>query len=244
MTESDTTMPAQSKPAGYIATAINILTAPAEAFRELDQRPTKLFPLALIMISTMLVTFWYFSMVDFDWFIDDAILGRGDFTQEQIEATREAMESMSQTTFKMFGVFGGVFGLLVMFALQSGYLALASALNGDRYKFGNWFSLVCWTSIPYLLSTIGMAVNILLSPNGQLSPYALDPLTLANLGMQSSNGSVELMMNSLNLTMIWSLVLMVMAYKQLLQSTMVKALSLVLAPYALILGIWAYFALT
>ena len=245
MTDVESSLPLKSEPAGLINTAINIFVAPAEAFTELDQRPSKLFPLALIMISTIAAMFWYFSIVDFDWFIDDAISGSGrELTEAQLESARAAMESISQTTFKMFGVLGSGFGLLVVWVLQAGYLSMASALNGDRYKFTNWFSLVLWTSLPSLLSVIGIVVTISLSPNGQLSAYDLDPLTLANLGMQSSNGAVQTLMTSLNLTMIWSVTLIVMAYKQCLESSLVKALAIVLAPYLLILGVWAYFALT
>ena len=245
MTDIKFPLPLKTEPAGLINTAINIFTAPAEAFTELDQRPIKLFPLTLIMISTIAAMFWYFNIVDFDWFIDDAISGSAiELTNEQLETTRETMQSMSQTTFKMFGVLGSGFGLLVLWVLQAGYLSMASALNGDRYKFTNWFSLVLWTSLPSLLSVLGIVVTILLSPNGQISPYDLDPLTLANLGMQSSNGAVQTLMVSLNLTMIWSVALIVMAYKQCLESSLVKALAIVLAPYLIILGVWAYFALT
>ena len=89
-----------------------------------------------------------------------------------------------------------------------------------------------------------MAVTIALSPSGQLSQYALDPLTLSNLGMESSNGLVQFIMSAVSLTMIWSIALVVMAYKQWLQSSMSKALTIVLAPYLLIFSALAYFALT
>lgn len=243
MTDIDSLQPQKTEAAGYLNTAINVLTAPSEAFNEISQRPTKLFPLAIIMISSMLVMFWYFTIVDFDWYIDDTLSG-ANFSEEQLEAGREAMQSMSQNTFRMIGVFGGAFALFIVYVLQAGYLGLASALNGDRYKFSHWFSLIIWTGLPYLLSIVGMIVNILLNSNGQLSAYDLDPLTLANLGMQSSNGSLSTIFNSLNLTMIWSMTLVVMAYKQWLNSSLVKALTIVLAPYLLILGVWAYFAFT
>lgn len=243
MTDTDPQPALKTEPAGSLTTAINILTAPSDAFNELRQRPTKIFPLALVLISSMAVMFWYFSIVDFDWFVDDSLSGR-DLSEEQMEAGREAMLSMSQTTFRLFGVLGGTVGILLISVLQAGYLSLASALIGGKFKFSHWFSLIVWTGLPYLLAVIGMAVTILLSPNGQLSAYDLNPLTLANLGVQSDNASVMTVLNSLNLTLIWSAVLIVMAYKQWLESSLLKALSVVLAPYMLILGVWAYFAFT
>ncbi|MDA1371318.1 MAG: YIP1 family protein [Proteobacteria bacterium] len=243
MAEIDSPHSNKTEPSGPLNTAINILTSPSEAFIELEQRPTKLIPIAVILISTMAVMFWYFTIIDFDWYIDDA-LSIANLNENQLEQAREAMQSMSQTTFKMFGVLGGSISLLVVWVLQAGYLSLVSALQGDRFKFTHWFSLIVWTGLPYLISVIGMAVTVALSPNGQLSAYALDPTTLANLGMQSSNGSVQTIMNALNLTMLWSIALTVLAYRQWLESSWARALGIVLAPYLLILGTWAYFALT
>ena len=231
----------KTKPAGLINTATNILLSPGEAFTELQQRPSKLFPLALIIPSTMAVMFWYFSIVDFDWFID-ATLAEANLDGEQLEVARESMASMSQTTFKMFGVLGSAIGTLAIYVLQSGYLSLISAITGSGQKFGNWFSLVLWSSLPYILSIVGMVTTIALSPNGQLSSYDLDPLTLANLGMQSSNGSLTSMFNALSLPMLWGMVLIVMGYRQWLNCSLLKAMAVVLAPYLLLMGVWAYFA--
>jgi hypothetical protein len=233
----------KTEPAGLINTATNILLSPGEAFTELQQRPNKLFPLALIVLSTMAVNFWYFSIVDFAWFID-ATLADSNLDGEQLEAARENMASMSQTTFKMFGVLGGAVGILVIYVLQSGYLSLISAITGSGQKFSNWFSLVLWTGLPYMLSIVGIIATIALSPSGQLSPYDLDPLTLANLGMQSSNGSLSTIFNSISLPMLWGMALTVMGYRQWLNCSLMKAMTVVLAPYLLLMGVWAYFAFT
>jgi len=243
MTENDTPDTVKTEPAGLMATTINIFTSPSEAFTELLQRPTKLFPLVLIMASQVVVLFWYFTIVDFDWFIDDTLLTTRDLTEAQMEAGREQLQSMSQSTFRIFGVLGGSVGVLIIFVLQAGYLSLVSALIGDKFKFTNWFSLITWTGLPFLLAVIGQVVNLLLSPNGQLSAIDLNPLTLANLGMEAE-GSLRTIMQSIDLTIIWSLSLVVVGYKQWLDSSWTKALSVVLAPYVLILSIWAYFTFT
>ena len=154
------------------------------------------------------------------------------------------MESISQSNMTLIGLFGSAFSLLVVYTLQSGYLSLVSALSGDSYRFSHWFSLICWTNLPYLLVVISMVVNIVLNPNGQLSVYDLNALSLSNLGAQSSNVSIEQILSSLNLTMFWSLALVVLAYRQWLQSGLIKAIVVVTAPYLLIFGVWTYFALT
>ena len=234
---------AVAAPSSAFTTAVNILTAPAEAFKALDANPTKLVPLLTVLLSTLLVMFWYFTIVDFGWYIDDSLSRFSNMSEEQLTTMQERMESMSQTTFKMFGIAGSSVSILLISVLQAGYLSMASALNGDKYRFSHWFSLVCWTSLPALLGVLGMVVTILLSPNGQISALDLNPLTLANLGMRSSSASVQTLLGSLNLTMFWGATLIVMAYRQWLHSGWVKALSIVLAPYALIFGIWSYLML-
>ncbi|MCG8413496.1 MAG: YIP1 family protein [Pseudomonadales bacterium] len=221
--------------------ALNLLTAPAEAFTEIARRPSKLFPLLLIISCNALVLLWYFNIVDYDWYIDDVLSGSSLNETEMAEA-REAMQSMSRTTMMSFAMLGGAIGVSVIFLLQATYLSLVSALRGDDYKFSHWFSLTCWAGLPFLLSTIGMAVTILLSPTGQLSVYDLDPLALRNLGMVSSNDSVQSLYNSISLSMVWSAVLILLAYRQWLSASWLRSAAVVATPYLLIVGVWAYFA--
>ena len=62
-----------------------------------------------------------------------------------------------------------------------------------------------------------MAVTILLSPNGQLSAYDFDPLTLKNLGMATDNATLLSLFNSISLAMIWSVVIILLGYRQWLE---------------------------
>ncbi|MDD9890622.1 MAG: YIP1 family protein [Gammaproteobacteria bacterium] len=243
MTDIDKLQKHKTEPAGMINTAINIITSPAEAFAEIQERPTKIFPMTVVLFSMMLVMLWYYNIVDFDWFIDDA-MRLSNISEVQMEQAREQMGSMSQATFTAVGILGSTVFLVVLWILQAGYLSLASALNGDQFRFTNWFSLVVWTALPYLLSTVGMAVTIMLSPNGQLSAFDLNPLTLRNLGIATSIDSLNRVFSQLDLTIIWGITLTVMAYKQWLQSSWPKACGIVLAPYLLFIGVWTYFALT
>lgn len=228
--------------AGLLDTAINILVSPSEAFEQIRQRPTKLFPLALIVVSTVIALVWYFNIIDFAWYVDDT-LANANIDENNIDDARDAMLSMSQNTFMLFGVLGGSLGTVVYYVLQSAYLALISALTGDGQKFSRWFSLVCWTALPSLLAIVGMLVTIALSPNGQLSAFDLNPLTLRNLGIETANDSLNTLFASINLTMVWSIGLLTLGYQQWQKSSLAKAIVVILAPYLLIASVWAYFAL-
>lgn len=234
----------KTEPAGLFNTAINILVSPTEAFIELQQRPRKLFPLSLLLLSTTIASIWYFNIVDFEWYIDDIFatdnIG-GD--EDDLEQIRETMLSLGPNTVMISAIVAGSVSFFLFYTLQAGYLSLISALTGNDQKFSNWFSLVLWTTLPALLSVAGMMVTIMLSANGQLSNYDLNPLTLRNLGMESSNSSVNTLLTAIDLTMAWSLGLLTMGYKQWLDISIVKAMAVVMSPYLLILVVSAYLAL-
>ena len=231
--------PAMSK----VSLLLNIFASPGEALQELQLRPSILFPLVLIIASNALILLWYFNIVDFDWYIDD-VLSTANISDENLEEARENFESMSRNTMMGFSLVGSVVFLTAVFLLQSVYFSLVAAIRGDSYKFRHWFSLVCWSSAPYLLSSVGMAVTILLRPNGQLSAYDLDPLTLRNLGLASENSNVQSIYNSVSLAMVWTVAIILMGYRQWLNTSWLRASVTVFAPYLTIIGVWAFFALS
>jgi hypothetical protein len=239
MTTIDTREP--SPKGALLNTAINIISSPNEAFVALKNRPSKLFPLALVLTLNAVAIAWYFNMVDFAWYVDDT-LASANLDETQLEAARESMNSISRNSFLGFGVVGSMAAILGLYTLHSSYLSLVSALRGESLKFGHWFSLLCWAGMPALVSMIGMLATIALSANGQLSAYDLDPLTLRNLGFMSENSSIQTLLATVSLTMLWSIGLVVAGYKNWLAASWLRSILTVTAPYLLFLGVWSIFA--
>ena len=79
---TDSTQAEKTAAIGPIGTAINIIVSPSEAFTELAARPKILFPLALLLVSTVAVLYWYFSIIDYAWYVDD-ILASSNLTENQ-----------------------------------------------------------------------------------------------------------------------------------------------------------------
>ena len=154
------------------------------------------------------------------------------------------MQALSPNNMMWLTLLSSGISLLVIYLIQTSYLSLVSALRGDEIRFKQWWSLVAWTNLPALFLSISMAVNILLNPNGQLSILDLNGLTLLALGMESGNPSLNRIFATINLAMIWNLVLLVMAYRQWLNASLTKSMAVVLAPYLLIFGVWTYFAVS
>ncbi len=137
------------RPVGGLRMALNVLLEPATAFADLRERPSWLLPAVLAAGGTALVIFWYFSILDIPWFMENLLYqGGADPTEEQIEQFNERMESVSPQVFIISGFLGASLGLIIIWLLQAGYLTLVSALTGDGFRFGNWFCLATWTAIP------------------------------------------------------------------------------------------------
>lgn len=221
---------------------INMLTSPTEAFDELIRRPSKLLPLLLVIGLNALVIYWYFSTLDYDWFVDDT-LQNANIPEDQLEQARENIEQMGPSMLRLFSLLGSSVAILAIYTIQAGYLTLTSAIAGHSQKFSQWFSLAAWTGIVVIFAQIGMAVTLLLDTNGQLGQYDLDPTTLRNLGLRPDNPDLERILGSINLSMIWSLVLLVFGHRRWLGTSLLKSVSIVGAPYLLIFGIWTYISL-
>ncbi len=226
-----------ARPAGGFRTALNILLEPAKAFADLRERPSWLFPVLLISASNALALLWYFSILDIPWFMENLLYqGDAEPSEEQIEAFREQTENLSPSLFMITGFLGAIFALFLVWMLQAAYLTLVSALTGDGYRFGNWFCLSTWTSIPSLFSMIGMAITLALNPNGQLDQTELDPLQLANLGVQFGDSAVNDIIGPLSLTYLWTLGLLAYGYRQWRQQSWLKSACIALLPQLLLFG--------
>lgn len=226
-----------SAPKSALATAINVFAAPGEAFAALRRRPAFWFPLLVLIGANAAGMIWYHSILDYDWFIDEMIAQSGQDDEEAIEAMRSGFEMQSA-----FGVRAGVAAVsgaivfVLLYAVQALYLTLVSAVAGDGHKFRHWFSLACWTSLPALVSVAGMLATVALSPNGQLSPYDLDPLSLRNLGLPAESRAMENLTGFLSLSSLWALALLTLGYRHWLECGWFRAAAVVATPWALVLG--------
>lgn len=244
MTDSNATADHVENASNPLVIGVNIFTAPSEAFSVLRDKPTFLYPLATIILSIVAVFVWYFSVLDYAWYVDNTVAQIGaDMSADERDSLRSAMQSISPRTTMLLGTVSASVMIVIIAVLHSAYLSLISSVTGNGIRFRQWFSAVCWTNLPGLLSAIGMAITIMLDSSGQISSFELDPLALANLGLEfPDNSSLNQLASSINLTLLWSLSLLILAYRQWLQVSLLKAGAVVAAPYVLIFGTLAYFA--
>ena len=246
MTESNQAAPEPEKAlkVGNFSILSNVFTAPTTAFTQIQQNYGVIFPLFLVMILSSSVWFAYFSMVDYDWYIDYMVeASAGELSKAEQDQTRAAMSMMSQDVTAYVTAFVTAVIIALMYVIQTVYFVIVSNINGDKYEFKNWFSFVSWGSIPVLLALIAMLVTLFSSASVQLAPDQINPLSLNELffGFDAMKGAGKIL-STIHLAQLWSFVVMIIGYKKWTECSLQKSTFIVLLPFVLFYLIWALIA--
>jgi hypothetical protein len=230
-----------------LAIAVNIFTAPNEAFGPLKDQPRALFPILLLIVGYSMVSFTYMYAVDLPWFIDAQMqLGGGELTDAQREQAAERVSSVSPAFYGAFGaVATSAFVLLVMF-LSALYYTGVSFVTHDGVRLKQWFALVAWCTLPTVLGIVAQLVNILATDARFMAQDEINPLSFGSLlSIDRAGASVmQRILLGMDPTTIWGVVLTVLGYQAWTKSALVKTVAIVLGPLMLIIAIGTLLTLT
>jgi hypothetical protein len=197
-------------------------------------------PLLLLVLGTSAMQAWYYQMVDISW-LQDHLLSADP---EMEPAARAAAKGfMSRGMMMSMGVIGTVIVLPIILLLSAVYYLLAAKVIGNDLGFGKWFAFSTWTIVPTLLMIPLMAVQILMSDNGQLPPDALNPVSLNQLIFHYpvTNPWAGLL-GAISLLSIWSTIVAVIGYRRWTDKSLGTSIFIVLLPQIVIYGVWAAYA--
>jgi hypothetical protein len=212
-------------------------TAPTRAFEELRARPRFWLPLLLLVVSTAGITFWYYSIVDIEWFKDAMY---GNLPADQRAA---AMSMVGRNMLLWSSVIGTFIGMPIVFVVLALYLLLAAKVTKLPQGFKHWFAFACWTSIPGLIGTVVAALFLIISDTAQLSPSVLQPLSINELLLHrpmSSPGYT--LFESLAIPSLLTWALMIIGVRNWSQRSWMFSAIFILLPIVVIYGLWAFFA--
>lgn len=216
------------------ATALDIFVSPGEAFERLRERPRILFPLLILVVLSAGVVYWYYSAVDLAWMIETQMPDAMPADQPTGALEGSGMAAVIGIVAAVSAGAGLLLGLLV----SAGYLAFISMLTNDGYRFRQWFSLVCWCSLPMVLGQLATGVNLLVSDVSRLPPEQLNPLSFANLlGLDAGSGESGNLVMTLSPTALWALILVVLGYHSWTRRSVATAAAIVLGPPIVIAGL-------
>jgi hypothetical protein len=225
--------------------AINILTSPGTAFAAIREKPQFLFPLALLLLGAAVTTFIFTNGVDFQYMMEQQVAANPDATDQQIAQAGQVGEmlgSLPSAALAAGATVLGVIGAIIAYLLQALYFKVVSLIRRDALTYKLWFSVICFCSMPVLLRYLATVVNLLANDISLMSQTTMNPLAFGNLfGLEAGGGIGSTILMNLDITTIWSLVLVILAYKAMTGKGIAFATAIVLAPALLFFGISAAF---
>lgn len=223
-----------------IALAVSLATEPTKAFGELRERPRFWLPLLVMVLSTVAVAYWYYSIVDVDW-LKDMIISSNPKMTEQERAAVGGM--MTRTTMLWSGVVGSIIIIPLFFAIHAVILLLTAKVTKVSLGFKHWFAMVSWASLAGLLSIVIGAIFLILRDNAQVSPGVLAPLSLNELLLHRPIGSPgQGLLDTLSIPSFLTWALMIVGVRTWSQRSWGFSAAFVLVPLGVICAIWAFIA--
>jgi Yip1 domain len=223
-----------------VANFVNIFTSPKEAFRDLKSRPSIWLPLLLLIGAWIVLWNWYYHTVDFPWLVNHLVDVRTHSAPvDEQQAIAAGIVKMKPGAFIVITVFSVIIVFLALTLFMSLYFLILGAIYDDPYRFRHWFAFTLWATMPSLVAVVAIVANVLLTDGGRVAPEQANPLSLNNLFFHVGlDNKFKQLLDSLDLTVLWSWVLMVVGYREWTQRSWSKSLQLVLAPLLVIYSIW------
>jgi hypothetical protein len=164
----------------------------------------------------------------------------GQMTDQQRE---QAGKFMSANFLMWSSVISIVITIPIMRALEAMYLTLAGNVANVRYKFEQWFAMSCWTGLPHVIGTAGMAVYLLTAGTNQISNEELSLLSLNELFFHKSmNERGFALLSSLTVIHPWVWWLSVLGVRVWSGKSWLFSSLFALTPIVIMYGGWAAWA--
>jgi len=216
---------------------VALATAPSSAFAELRERPKFWFPLVVLTVVSAAMAFWYYSVVDIEW-LKDAM-----FANLPAEQRAGAMGFVTRTTLLWSAVVGTLIAFPVIMAVSALYWFVAGKVTKLTPGYAHWFAFSCWTAMPILINSVVAAILLLMSDTAQLTPGALQPLSLNELVFHRPLGTPgQAYLETLNLLTLLSWALSIIGVHVWSKRSWLFSTIFVLVPAVAFYGIWALFA--
>lgn len=221
----------------------DIFFAPRRAFRAIEQRPRVWVPLLLLAVCWSGFWIWYYGTVDFPWVLNHIIEQEVTKDPGNEGSIRGVMGGWRPGAFSTISILTIFFAIGATALLMSVYLLFISAISDEPFSYRQWLAFNFWTAIPGLVSVAIMTVMALVAPDNRTPPDELNPLTLNNLVFHLDvKHPLKQMLDAVDLTLIWSVVLGVIGYREWMKKSWTASVATMVIPVVLTYGAWAALA--
>ena len=220
-------------------TIINVLASPSEAFASIKETPKFLSALLLLMAGAGLAQFFYFNGVDIAWFFEQQLAANPDTTEARAAQFVRLITSLSQPTVAAVFALISAIAIACVFLILALYFKLVSAITKDGLGYKQLFALVCWSSLPGVLSSLAQIVKLVTTDVSLMPATEINPLAFWTiLGLDPIGaGTFDQVVMSMDPTNIWSLVLLILGYKIFSGKNIGTAAFIALIPTVVIFGL-------
>jgi hypothetical protein len=227
--------PAQEEPAakGSLERLTGVLMSPDETFRDIARRPNVLLPLAVLFVVSLLSAVLIIPRIDFEATVRD-----------QMERNPRAA-SMSPSDMDRAVRFGTAFGkaigysspvlAIAIWAVIAGALLIAFRMFGGEGTYKQAFSVTLYAWLPLLIKSIITTVVA-------FTKSSIDATQMATLVTSNPAFLIDMkdhpvafsFLSSIDLFVIWSLVLFVIGFSYVAKTTKAKSASIIVTLWAVV----------
>lgn len=221
-----------------------LASQPGKAFDALGEKPRFWFPLLLALVTTVLMTFWFYRVVDIPWLLEESLRGNPRMAALDDAQRARAVQAMSGGVMVFMSVASVAVMVVLIRLAEATWFLLAGKVTGVSRSFRQWFSLASWTSLPTLLTYIPAAFVLATAGNGQIENGAMNPISLNELVFHRHIGDPGYsLLSSLGPLQLLAWWLSVVGVRRWSGRTTLFSAVYVLLPPAAIYGVWALVSL-
>lgn len=226
-----------------VNTALNVLVAPqAEVDNIINRRRASLLPLLMLLVVFALLWGKYYDNVDFSWLKEQMITNALDDNEHMTrEAMEENMATLSADMMFYVNLFSGSLAICILLLIRSVYMSIATNwVKKSRLNITHWFAISSWSTLP---TTLLMLITLFYFSDQDLRYMSIEGVNLASLNNlffhHSADSPWATMLNSLDVTLLWSLVIIALMFAKTADVALPKSLLVTFLPFLIIYGIWA-----
>lgn len=191
-----------------------------------------------VMTLTILPSYFYFSFVDFSWYIDTII---SNTMADQSPAEHDNVRNMMTRELTLYGSVASIFIMvLIMNAILAIYLNLTTKQDEENlHGFTDWYGFTWWVSMPVIIGSIISIFLILLADNHEIMPTVASPTSIAYLFNVEMSSKWFSFAQSLRIESFWTMYLIAVGLSQWTRLESKTTYIIATAPYFVIWLIWA-----
>lgn len=203
-----------------------VLFAPAETFEDIVRKPDYLLPLILILLIGVASSVVLVPKLDFETMMREQMAAQN---REMSPEDMERVMKFATASGKVMTYAGPIFSIVILLII-AGVLLLAFRLMGGEGTFGQAFSVTLWSWMPLVVFSI--VLTIIIATRESISPDLIPTIVRSNPGFlvdPKSQRVLYSLLTSIDLFVIWTLVLLSIGFSYVARVSKGKAAAIVIS---------------